>query len=81
VVARSRKKVSTSFYRQTRLQAKRAALSSTRAVSIYASSDGLTTAVNIEASKASMPATTCWVEVAGSKRVQFGWYGVQEGDG
>lgn len=51
------------------------------AVSIYASNDGLTTLADIEASKATMPASTRWVEVDGGNHAQFGWYGVQDGDG
>jgi len=51
------------------------------AVSVYASNDGLTTQADIEASKATMPATTRWVEVVGGNHAHFGWYGVQDGDG
>jgi len=51
------------------------------AVSIFASNDGLTTQADIDASKATMPAATRWVEVAGGNHAQFGWYGVQDGDG
>lgn len=50
-------------------------------VSIYASNDGLATPDKIDASRALLPADTQWVEIVGGNHGQFGWYGLQNGDG
>lgn len=48
--------------------------------SIYATNDGLTTASDIEQSKAYLPQQTHFVAIEGGNHGQFGWYGVQSGD-
>ncbi len=50
-------------------------------VSIFASLDGLATREKIEASRSLLPASTRWVEISGGNHAQFGFYGVQPGDG
>lgn len=49
--------------------------------SIFASSDGLTTIADIDASRPLLPAGTRWLEIAGGNHAQFGWFGPQPGDG
>jgi pimeloyl-ACP methyl ester carboxylesterase len=49
-------------------------------VSVYATRDGLTTADEITASRALLPANTRWVAIEGGNHAQFGWYGPQDGD-
>jgi len=50
-------------------------------LSISATSDGLATPEKIAASRALLPQTTRWVTIAGGNHAQFGWYGMQTGDG
>ncbi|NWF70640.1 MAG: alpha/beta hydrolase [Chloroflexi bacterium] len=50
-------------------------------VSIYGSNDTLTTLTNIEASRALLPPDSVFVVIEGGNHAQFGWYGVQAGDG
>lgn len=49
--------------------------------SISGTQDGLTTPADITASKAKLPAGTCFVPVPGAVHAFFGDYGVQRGDG
>jgi dienelactone hydrolase len=49
--------------------------------SIYASNDGLATGDKIEKSRSLLPANTTWVKIEGGNHAQFGWYGIQAGDG
>lgn len=49
--------------------------------SISASQDGLSTPDEIEASRATLPTTTEFVEVEGANHASFGAYGPQAGDG
>ena len=49
--------------------------------SIFATEDGLTTGAEIEESRAQLPASTTFVEIAGGNHAGFGWYGAQDGDG
>lgn len=51
------------------------------ATSVYATEDGLTSLEEIEASRAQLPPTTVFVEIAGGNHAGFGWYGEQDGDG
>lgn len=55
--------------------------SGVKAVSIFASLDGLATSDKIEASRRLLPADTRWVEIVGGNHAQFGSYGAQPGDG
>lgn len=48
--------------------------------SIYATLDGLTTAEDIQNSRALLPASTTFVQITGGNHAQFGWYGNQPGD-
>lgn len=50
-------------------------------VSISGSSDGLSTPDKINAARALLPATTKFVVIDGGNHGQFGWYGLQLGDG
>ncbi|MGA1836708.1 alpha/beta hydrolase [Herbiconiux sp. 11R-BC] len=50
-------------------------------VSVSGSNDGLSTPAKIEASRASLPSDTVFVEIEGANHAQFGDYGVQPGDG
>lgn len=50
-------------------------------ISIYASQDGLATQEKIDASRALLPAETQFVSIQGGNHAQFGWYGLQNGDG
>jgi hypothetical protein len=50
-------------------------------VSIFANQDGLADPQKITASRVLLPPNTIWVEVKGGNHAQFGWYGVQNGDG
>jgi len=52
-----------------------------RVISISGSSDGLSTPDKINSSRALLPASTQWVEIQGGNHGQFGWYGLQSGDG
>lgn len=52
-----------------------------RASSISGTRDGLTTPADIAASKAKLPAGTCFVKVPGAVHAFFGDYGRQRGDG
>lgn len=47
--------------------------------SIYGTEDGGVD--DIRASKGRLPADTVWVEIEGGNHAQFGWYGIQPGDG
>jgi len=49
--------------------------------SVWASHDGLTTAADVEASRALLPAGTTFVEVVGGVHAYFADYGPQPGDG
>lgn len=49
--------------------------------SIYATMDGLATEDKIAASRPLLPDTTRWVAIEGGNHAQFGWYGLQSGDG
>lgn len=49
--------------------------------SVWAGEDGLTTAADVEASRANLPATTRFVEVPGAVHAFFADYGPQPGDG
>jgi pimeloyl-ACP methyl ester carboxylesterase len=51
-----------------------------RAVSIYATLDGLTSLADINASRAVLPPDTSFVGIVGGNHAQFGWYGPQPGD-
>ena len=53
----------------------------TRTTSISGTDDGLTTPADISASKAKLPADTCFVTVPGAVHAFFGDYGTQPGDG
>ena len=53
----------------------------TRTTSISGTDDGLTTQADILASKAKLPAGTCFVTVPGAVHAFFGDYGAQAGDG
>ncbi|WP_454051039.1 alpha/beta hydrolase [Cellulomonas sp. Marseille-Q8402] len=52
-----------------------------RVTSVWASRDGLTTADDVEASRADLPAGTTFVEVPGAVHAYFADYGPQPGDG
>lgn len=54
---------------------------SVRVLSIYGTRDGLSTPAKIEGSRALLPADTTFVAIEGGNHAQFGWYGVQSGDG
>lgn len=49
--------------------------------SVSATEDGLATPDKIEASRVLLPADTTWVPIQGGNHAQFGYYGVQPGDG
>ena len=50
-------------------------------VSIYGTRDGLSTIAKIDSSRRLLPASTRWASIEGGNHGQFGWYGVQSGDG
>lgn len=50
-------------------------------MSVWASNDGLATPADIEASRADLPPSTQFVEIAGAVHAYFGDYGPQPGDG
>ena len=50
-------------------------------LSISGGNDGLATPAKIEASRADLPSTTTFVEIAGALHAYFGDYGSQDGDG
>ncbi len=52
-----------------------------KVLSIYGTRDGLATAGKIESTKYLLPPDTQFVAVQGGVHAQFGWYGVQAGDG
>ncbi len=52
-----------------------------RTVSIYGTRDGLATNGKIDASRPLLPPSTRWVAIEGGNHGQFGWYGLQSGDG
>lgn len=52
-----------------------------KVVSVYATNDGLATLDDIDESRMFLPADTQWIEIAGGNHAQFGWYGLQNGDG
>jgi hypothetical protein len=52
-----------------------------RVTSVWGSRDGLTTAEDVEASRATLPASTTFVEVPGAVHAFFADYGPQPGDG
>jgi pimeloyl-ACP methyl ester carboxylesterase len=49
--------------------------------SISGTLDGLSTPTKIAASRTLLPARTRWVAIEGGNHAQFGWYGLQPGDG
>ena len=49
--------------------------------SIYGTQDGLSTPAKIDASHALLPATAKFIAIEGGNHGQFGWYGLQSGDG
>lgn len=49
-------------------------------LSVFASEDGLATAVDMAESQAYLPPQTEWVVIDGGNHAQFGWYGEQSGD-
>jgi triacylglycerol esterase/lipase EstA (alpha/beta hydrolase family) len=51
-----------------------------KALSVYASLDGLATIADIEASKARLPANAIFMPIEGGNHAQFGDYGQQSGD-
>ena len=51
-----------------------------RVLSIYGSSDGITSQEKINNSKENLPDDTEWVEIKGGNHSQFGWYSFQDGD-
>lgn len=51
-----------------------------RAVSVYATNDGLLPVPRIEQSRAELPAGAVFVAIEGGNHAQFGWYGDQAGD-
>lgn len=51
-----------------------------RAASIFGTLDGLTTAADIDASRALLPENTAWIAIESGNHAQFGWYGNQAGD-
>ena len=53
----------------------------TRALSIYATLDGLATPADIDAARAFLPLDARYLAIEGGNHAQFGWYGVQDGDG
>ncbi len=53
----------------------------TRVLSIYATLDGLATPAKIDAARAFLPPDTQYLAIEGGNHAQFGWYGVQGGDG
>jgi hypothetical protein len=52
-----------------------------KVISIHATQDGLATLAKIDASRALLPADTQFVPIEGGNHAQFGWYGLQSGDG
>jgi hypothetical protein len=57
------------------------ASSDIRVLSIYGTNDGLAGVQNILDSAANLPANTRFVAIEGGNHAQFGYYGVQAGDG
>jgi pimeloyl-ACP methyl ester carboxylesterase len=57
------------------------AYSRLKVLSISGTRDGLTTPAKIDASRALLPATAKFVAIDGGNHGQFGWYGLQSGDG
>ena len=55
------------------------AIPNLKVLSIYGTKDG--GAEEIRLSKERSPADTTWVEMEGGNHAQFGWYGIQPGDG
>ena len=53
----------------------------TKVISIHATQDGLATPAKIEASRLLLPENTRFVTIQGGNHAQFGWYGLQGGDG
>jgi pimeloyl-ACP methyl ester carboxylesterase len=52
-----------------------------RVLSMYGTRDGLSTPTKIAESRALLPADAMFVAIEGGNHAQFGWYGVQSGDG
>jgi hypothetical protein len=50
-------------------------------LSVSGSEDGLATREKIAASKTLLPSGTQFIEIQGGNHAQFGWYGLQNGDG
>jgi hypothetical protein len=50
-------------------------------VSIYGSNDYVLSAEGLESSRDLLPKITDWVLIEGGNHAQFGWYGIQPGDG
>lgn len=50
------------------------------AVVLYGSNDGLATVEKVESTRAFLPSTAQFIEIAGGNHAQFGWYGDQSGD-
>lgn len=55
------------------------AIPNLKVLSIYGTEDG--GAAEIRLSQERSPADTVWVEMQGGNHAQFGWYGIQPGDG
>lgn len=52
-----------------------------RVLSLYGTKDGLSTPAKIDASRALLPPAAEYVAIEGGNHGQFGWYGLQSGDG
>ncbi len=52
-----------------------------KVISISGTADALSTPAKIAVSQRLLPATTRWVAIEGGNHGQFGWYGLQNGDG
>jgi hypothetical protein len=52
-----------------------------KVISIHGTQDGLATPAKIDASRALLPQDTQIVSIQGGNHAQFGWYGLQSGDG
>ncbi|MBT7188564.1 MAG: alpha/beta hydrolase, partial [Anaerolineae bacterium] len=50
-----------------------------KVLSIYGTEDGGVEEIRISDNR--LPADTVWVEMEGANHAQFGWYGIQPGDG
>jgi hypothetical protein len=50
-------------------------------ITLHGSQDGLATPAKIEASRPLLPSDTQFITIEGGNHAQFGWYGLQDGDG